>query len=501
MSLLGIDVGTTGCKAVAFSAEGDCLCNAYREYPAAAAAACADACMLDSKLVVSLVKETIRQAAKETSTDPITALCVSSMGEAMTPIGADGEILDGCILCSDTRGGDLLNEAMDGLGQTDFFKINPNILGANYSLPKLLWIKANQPELYEKTDKFLLWCDLIAHVLGCEPVTSYSLANRTLLFDIHTLDWSDALLERSQIDKDKLPRCAPSGTVVGTVSDSVAQELSLPKGVKVVLGGHDQGCNSLGAGICTAGRAVCGIGTFECITPTFDHIPPAEKMLSAGMAVEHHLLDGLYVTLIYNQAGRLVKWFRDTFAQADMQLCGPDKDIYDLLAAEMPAEPTDLITLPYFEPTGPPNFISKASGAVIGMKTSTTRGEILKSIMECTTLYFMDCIEALASVGVDTSEFVATGGGANNDQWLQIKADVFNVPFIRPAITDASPLGAALLAGVATGVYADAAEGVERMVRHEKVFRPNPTAHQQYRDKLHRYRQVTDAMLPLMQEM
>ena len=327
-------------------------------------------------------------------------------------------------------------------------------------------------------------------MLGCEPVTDYSLANRTLLFDIHQQDWSDRLLALTGIDRAKLPALMPSGSVAGTVCASVARGLNLPDGVAVVVGGHDQCCNSLGAGVYQAGRAVCGIGTFECITPVFDRIPPAAAMLANGLNTEHHVLPHPFVSFIYNQSGCLLRWFRDTFARTDLQMLAPGADIYEQLAEEMPAEPTRLFTLPYFEITGPPAFVDNASGVILGLQTSTRRGEILKSIMESVTFYFAEGMTALRDLGIDSSEFVATGGGAKSDRWLQIKADILGVPFVRPRITEGSILGAAILAGTATGVFRSSAEGVAQFVKRDKVFEPNPHRHRIYQEKLEEYREL-----------
>jgi len=488
MSLLGIDVGTTGCKAAVFSAEGQCLASAYREY--AAVPSKDNRVELDGPFVMRCVSEVIAEVAALTAADPITALCVSSMGEAVTPVSADRRILGSSILSSDARGGDLLTPIIEQFGRRAFYDINPNIPGPNYSLPKLLWIRKHQPALYDRADQFLLWGDLVAFMLGCEPMTSYSLANRTLLFDIRRECWSQPILDAAGIDQTQLARPVPSGTVAGTVSDGVAASLGLPRGVKVVVGGHDQCCNSLGAGIAQAGRAVCGIGTFECITPTYDHIPASELMMRWGLNVEHHVLPGLYVSFIYNQAGSLVRWFRDTFAQADRQLMTAGEDIYDVLVREMPEEPTGLLTLPYFEMTGPPEFVTDGTGVIAGLRTRTPRGEILKSILEGVTFYFVESIQALREMGIDTSEFIATGGGARNDRGLQIKADIFGIPFVRPRITEGSVVGAAILAGVATGVFADAAAGVAKCVQREKVFRPDPARHRIYVKQYEKYRRL-----------
>lgn len=494
MSLLGIDVGTTGCKAVAFSENGECLAQAYREYPTLHPR---DGwAELDSRHVWECVREIIAEASAQVSGNPVRALCVSSMGEAMTPVSIDRKILGPSILSSDIRGAEYIATLAGKITQEEFYSINPNLWGPQYSLPKLLWLRQHEPDVYKQAHKFLLWGDLVAFMLGCEPCTSYSLANRTLLFDIHQEDWSEQLLAWTEIEPHKLPRPVPSGTVAGAVSDSLARELNLTGKVAVVVGGHDQCCNALGAGVCQAGKAVCGIGTFECITPAYDHIPPAAGMLLNGFNVEHHILPRLFVSFIYNQAGSLVRWFRDTFARADRKLLPASADIYRELALEMPAEPTRLFTLPYFEITGPPGFVTDASGVIVGLKTSTTRGEILKSIMESVSFYFAETVDTLRDMGVDTSEFVATGGGAKSDQWLQIKADIFGVPFVRPRITEGSPLGAAILAGVSTGVFRSAAEGVALFVKREKVFEPDPRRHRLYQEKLANYR----ALFPLLRD-
>jgi len=221
-------------------------------------------------------------------------------------------------------------------------------------------------------------------------------------------------------------------------------------------------------------------------------------MLATGLSVEHHVLPGLYVSFVYNQAGSLVRWFRDTFASADRERLPPGRDIYDALAAEMPAEPTRLLVLPYFEPTGSPHYVRDAAGAVVGLKTTTTRGQILKAIMESVTFYFVEPLEGLRRLGIDTSQFVATGGGARSDAWLQIKADVLGVPLVRPAITECGVLGAAMLAGLATGRLADPAEAIARFVRRDRVFEPDPRRHALYRDRAAAYRRLYPALKDLL---
>ncbi len=499
MSLLGIDVGTTGCKTAAYAASGACLASAYREYPTLHPRP--GWAELNSRLVLARVWECIAETAVATRQDPITALCISSMGEAMTPVSADRRILGNSILHIDPRGGEHARRMADDLGRAAVYAINPNIIGPNYSMPKLLWLRENEPELYRNTWKFLLWGDLVAFMLGGEPLTSFALANRTLLFDIRRECWSETLLQWAEIPPDLLPLPVASGTIAGTVRRDAAEKLGLSPGVKIIVGAHDQCCNALGAGIHNAGKACYGMGTVACITPAYDHLPPADAMLACGLNVEHHVLPGIYLSFIYNQSGALVRWFRDTFARTDAAQTPDGEDIYDILMAEMPAEPTRLLALPHFEMTGTPHFIADSAGVLAGLHTHTTRGEILKAIIEGAAFYFLESLNAVKALGIDTSEFIATGGGAKSSAWLQILADIYSVPFVRPRITECGTLGAAMIAGLGTGCFADAAESVAQCVQRDRVFEPNPRRSALYREHYARYQRLYPALKDLLAEL
>lgn len=498
MSLMGIDIGTSGCKAGVFAREGVLLAMAYREYPTLHPRP--GWAEQESARVVALVKEAIAEAAAGAPDDPVTALCVSAMGEAMTPVDASGAIIGNAILSSDIRGGAYVDRLAAEIGQQVFYTINPNILAVNYSLPKLLWMRDHQPEIYKEAARFLLWPDLISHLFGGEAVTSYSHANRTLLFDVQEENWSDGLLEWARITRDMLPRVAPSGTITGAVAADLAAELGLSPDTIIVSGGHDQCCNALGAGVISGGRAVCGIGTIECITPVFERIPPSDDMLATQLSIEHHVLPGLYMSFIYNQSGVLLKWFRDEFARADRKRA-KDADIYDLLMAEMPEDPTGLLVLPHFEPTGSPEYIADSAGVIAGLHTDTPRGAILKAIIEGTTFYFLESLHKLRLLDIDMSEFIATGGGAKSDALLQIKADVLGTPFVRLRHTECGIAGAAMLAGIATGVYKNAEEAAACFVARERVFEPDPDRHERYKEIYQRYARLYPGLRELLAEM
>jgi xylulokinase len=491
MSLLGIDLGTTGCKAGVFGLDGRCLAQAYREYdmlhPQPGWAE------LDSSKVWKNTCDVIAEVAAQSKNDPITALSVSAFGEAFVPVSKDRKILGDSILCVDDRGKEHTDRLLEEFGQEKFYSINPNLIGPNFSLPKLLWMREHRAKVFEQADFFLLWSDFIAFMLGCDPVTNNSHANRTLLFDLNQNDWSNELLAWSGIPREKLAPVVPGGTVIGTVSDAMAAELGLPKNVQVVSGGHDQCCNALGCGATQAGSAVYGMGSFDCITPVFNKPANSLSMLHENLNIEHHVLPDLYVSFLYNQAGLLVKWFRDTFASPETS--------YDLLDAEMPADPTRLLVLPHFDAPPWPKHIPDTAGIIMGLKTGTKRGEILKAIREGVAFHFVDGITALNNIGCDTTEFIASGGGAKSDPGLQIRADIFGIPIVRPRITEGGLLGAALLAGMATGVFQTLETAVDLFVQRDRVFEPDPARHAIYQEKHALFRQLFDTNRDLLKQL
>jgi xylulokinase len=495
MSLLGIDVGTTGCKAAVFSEEGHLLASAYEEYdvqrPKPGWAE------LDAVEVWAKVKKMISKVVSSSASDPVKALAVSSLGEAMVPVTEDRQVLGPSILNFDARGEEYLESLSSVLDNERLYRINGNTLGNHYSLTKLKWIKEHQTDLYRRAHKLLLWSSFVSFMLGADPVVDYSLANRTLLFDIDRGSWSEELLELARLDRSKLPDTAPSGTVIGTVSDRIADGLGLLPNVSIVTGAHDQCANAVGCGVIKEGRAVYGMGTFICITPVFSQRRAPAMMIERGLNTEHHAVSGQYVSFIYNQGGSLVKWFRDTFAAAERgQAEETGRDIYADLISEIPEGPSGIMILPHFTTTGPPAFISDSCGVIAGLRLETSRGDILKGILEGTTFYLKECVESLPPTGIEIADFRAVGGGSKSDAWIQMCADIMERPFVRPKITEAGALGAAIMAGVGSGVFPSYEVGVEAMVNLERTFEPDPQQQKLYEGRFEKY----SRLWPLMED-
>ena len=472
MSLLGIDIGTTGCKAAAYSEDGRLLAAHYEGYQIQAPEQ--GWAQLDPVDVWDRVKLAIRSVVAKCAGDPIQALSVSSLGEAVVPVTNDREILGPSILNFDPRGSEFLKPLKEKINDEELYAINGNTLGNQYGLTKLMWIKHHQPDLYQQVDKFLLWSSFIAFMLGAEAVVDYSLANRTLLFDLEQGDWSEELLEMAGLDRAKLPDTAPSGTVIGKVDDYIAEELGLLRDVIIACGAHDQNASALGCGVIDSGSAVYGMGTFICITPVFDRRPDPGEMIPHGLNTEHHAVPGKYVSFIYNQGGSIVRWFRDTFAgQGDQGAALGGDEVYNLLFSEMPDEPGNVIVLPHFTLTGPPYFISDSSGVMVGLNLETSRGDILKGILEGITYSLKEVVESLVETGIEIGEYRPVGGGSKSESWIQTSADILGKPFNLPVVKEAGTLGAAIIAGVGSGVYASFEDGVEASVRVARTFEPD----------------------------
>ena len=500
MSLLGIDVGTSGCKAGVFSEDGRLLGLAYEEYdyqrPQPGWAE------LDSLQVWRQVKRTIGKAVADARGDPVEALCVSSLGETYVPVTTDRKILAPALLNFDLRGEEYLHELRTLIPDERLYKINGNTLGNQYSLTKLKWLKQYQPDLYQQADHFLHWSGFVSFMLGAEARVDYSLANRTLLFDLERGDWSDEMLELAQLDREKLPPTVSSGTVIGSVAGPIADETGLPIGIPIVSGGQDQCCSGIGCGVIRPGQAMYGMGTYMCLMPVYGQRPDASVMIERGLNTEHHSVPGQYVSFLYNQGGSLVKWFRNTFAAAERhQALASGQDLYAALLSEMPEDLSRIIVLPHFAITGPPDFIADSCGVMAGLKLDTPRGEILKGLIESMTFYIREIFDTLPGAGIEVANIRTVGGGSKSDVWIQISADILGCPFVRPKINEAGVLGAAILAGTGYGVFPSLEAGVQTMVQMDRTFDPDPKKKILYDERFAKYQRLWPLMADYLRDL
>jgi xylulokinase len=307
MSLMGVDIGTSGCKATIIDLEGNIKGQAYYEYSFFSPKPGWEE--IDPEQVWKSVKKVIGDSLTQYQGEPIKAISVSSFGEAAIPIDREGKVLHNSIIYIDIRGQEEAEYLKLRLGYEKILGITGVSVHPMYTINKIMWLKKHIPEVYNNTWKFLLFADFILFKLGAKAHTDYSLAARTMAFDIVNKCWSAEILECAGVNEDKFGEPVQAGTVVGEISRSIAKELGLPENIILVAGGHDQTCAALGAGVIKSTFAVDGLGTTECITPAFDKPIISDSMAKNSFACVPHVIKDMYVTYAFTfTSGSLLKW-------------------------------------------------------------------------------------------------------------------------------------------------------------------------------------------------
>lgn len=494
MSVLSLDVGTTGCKGVVFSQEGEILSSAYREYPLLHPRP--GWVELDPELLYQRIKEVIQEVSFQVKKDPLEGISFSSQGEAFVPVDREGNFLSHIPVAFDTRGEEFIPRWEELLGEEKIMEITGMPLSSIYSLNKFLWFKEKEPKVFSRTWKFLHCEDMVIYKLGLPPAIDWSLASRTMAFNVRKKNWSEEMLSCAQIDPSLLPPAFPPGKVVGEIPKKVASELNLPPGVKVVTGGHDQPCGVLGAGVMKEGMAMAATGTVECIAPVFKKPRFDEAMRSNGFCCYPHVVPGMYITLAFNfSGGSVLRWFRDTFGEKEKEEAKKKgEDVYDLILGKIPGSPSRILVLPHFSATGTPWFDPYSTGVVLGLSLNTTKGEFIRGILEGVSMEMKLNLELLEKTGIKIKELRAIGGGAKSSLWLQIKSNIYGKRMVSLKVSEAACLGAALLTFWALGKFKSLEEAVNTLVIPAKIFLPQAKEKKIYEEKFLIYRKLYPAL-------
>jgi xylulokinase len=500
MSYLGIDVGTTGCKAAVFDGEGQLLSLAYRDYPLESPEL--GAAEIDSAVVADRCLAAVAEAAAAISGDPVRGIGITSQGEAFTPVAPDGRFLHHGMVSSDARSDDIAREFAQQFGPERLYEITGHTPHPMFTLFKLIWMKQNRPQAWREAAKFYCFEELIQAQLGVEPAISWPMAGRTMLFDVRKHQWNADILAAIELDAARLARPLASGSVVGTVSKSIAERLGLSPEAIVVTGGHDQPSAALGAGVIDPGRAMYATGTVECICPAFTEPIFDDRLMANNLCTYDYTLADTYTTVAFSlTGGNLLQWFRDQWAEPERRRAAESgHDVYSILLQEMPAQPTNLTVLPYFTPSGTPHFDTQTPGAILGLRLATSRGEVFRALLEGVALEMRLNVEILEAAGLPINDFRAVGGGAKSRELTQLKADVLGRPVTTMAVSEAGSLGVAMLA-CAADTQTDPRELAAQWARPESVVEPDENRASVYRERLAAYKEVYPALSRLHRAM
>ncbi len=446
MSYLGLDIGTGGCKAVVFNTEGKELASSSREY--AVLHPHPDWAELDPDEVINSCFEVIAEVNSRIS-DPVVAMSISSQGEAFTPVGKDGQTLGQAMVSSDARARDIAVNWSKDFGTNKIYHITGHTPHPLFTLFKILWIKENQREVWSNTRYFLCFEDLFHYKVGLEPKISWSMAGRTMLFDVTRHQWDKEILDAVGLTADKLAIPIASGEITGTIGADTGRKIGFKNPVIIVAGGHDQNCAALGAGVIEPGMCMYATGSVECFCPVLEKPSFSNELQRNNLCCYDYTIKGKYTTVAYSlTGGNILRWMRDEMGQSEIALAAKTgQNPYSLLLNAMPASPTELLVLPYFSVTGTPYFDTRATGAIIGLQLTTTKGEITRALLEGVALEMKLNLQLMERSGMKINTFIATGGGTRNKSWTQLKADVLNKMIIVQDIKEAGCYGAALLAG------------------------------------------------------
>ncbi len=489
MNYMGVDIGTSGCKAVVFDAEGQQIVRSYREYNVMFTPD--GGVELDSREVVDKCFQVIRECNSALAPGSVKALAISSQGEAFTAVSNEGEYLSNAMVSSDTRPTPQVRKWLRKFPEERLYQITGHTAHSVFTLFKLLWIKENRPDVWENTHKFFCFEDLLHFHFGIEPGIGWSLAGRTMLFDVRKHCWSEEILSDLELESDKLARPMPSGEIVGEMNSDTAKLLGFSDSVLVVSGGHDQVCSALGAGVIRPGMAMYASGTVDCISPCFEMPIFNDDLRKSNLCTYDHAIIGLYTSVAYSlTGGNILKWFRDEFGMEEVNTAGQTgRDAYELILSHCWDKPSDLLVLPYFTPSGTPYFDAETKGAIFGFRISTKRGEFIRALLEGVTLEMRLNLNIIENSGYQINELSVVGGGAQSEKWSQLKADVTGKKINRLCVTEAGCMGAAMLACAATSGR-NIMDLTDEWVKVESTLFPDKNNQVIYNEKFVKYKNL-----------
>ena len=483
MRLAGLDIGTSGCKITILEQDGAISDRFYQDYTFSRTPSEHE---IDAAQIWRAVLEVLTKAAEKYK--DIAGIGVTSFGETFVLLDENDRVLCNSMLYTDPRGEGECKILGNIFGRENIARIaglNPHSM---YSIPKLMWVKNNRPEIYAKTSKIFLICDYVVYMLTGKTQIDYSLASRTMAFDINNLEWSKEIMNAAGIDAELFSEPVPIGTSAGTIRKNLAVKFGFTNDVMIVSCGHDQVAAAVGCGVFDEHTAVDGAGSVQCITPVFSRESINDKLIDGSYSVVPYVEPGKYVCYAFSfTGGALLKWFTDNLTNGVY----PDEDIFM-------SEPTGILALPHFSGAATPYMDSGSKGAIIGLTITHTQRDIFYALMEGVCYEMRLNTDCLNGAGIKFECLHAAGGGANSRVWMQMKADILNIPVTALQSVEAGAVGSAMMTGVATGIFDDLRSAAKIFVQEKETYYPRLEMHEKYNEIYERYKKLYSAVRPLV---
>ena len=488
--LLGIDLGTTALKAVAFDALGREIAAAAVEYSLLTPQT--DVVEVEPEVYWDSLKTALSRMAGHCDLQKIVSISFSAQGETLLFLGADGKPLRNAIVWMDNRAKMEAGALAARFGNDTCYRVTGQVsFEPCWPASKVRWVRDNEPDVFRKTWKVALLEDYCIFRMTGKCVAEGSLLTSTTYWDIRTRDYWPEMLEELSLTRDMLPEILESGEPVGTLMPEIAAELGLWEGALVATGCLDQAAGALGVGNVREGMFSENIGAAMAICAITKELTYDPNGL---MPVHYFALPGCYMMHTFTSGGMNLRWFRDAFCQAETwvaELTGGGS--YDLLsgeAARVAPGCDGLLMLPHLSGSMAPDVNSNAKGVFYGFSLNHQKPHFVRAIMESLGYVLMRNIEALLAMGVPVGEVRSLGGGARSDVWNQIKCDVIGREIVTLRCKEAASLGAAILAGKAAGLFESVPEACERMVEIDRRYTPNPQNRDVYDQGYRKYKKL-----------
>jgi xylulokinase len=500
--LLGLDISTTGAKALLIDEQGNVVASATTEYPHSTPhplwSEQAPADWWNASC--TSIRNALQQAGCKR--EEITCVGLTGQMHGLVILDKSGQVLRPAILWNDQRTEVQCSEitAKAG-GLSRLVELTGNAVLPGFTAPKILWVRQNEPQLFECVAHILLPKDYVRYRLTGEFATEVSDASGTSLFDVSRRCWSEPMLRTLDIPSDWLPACSESPVISGQVNAIAAQATGLKVGTPVVGGGGDQAAQAVGSGIVTRGIISVTSGTSGVV---FAHADTFVAEAQGRLHAFCHAVPGKWHLMgVMLSAGGSFRWLRDNLGEPERStalLTGEDP--YKVLTREAGRAPVGsegLIFLPYLTGERTPYPDPHARGAFIGLTVRHTKSHVVRSVLEGVSFGLLDSLELIRGLGVPIQQVRASGGGARSSLWRQIQADVFDTELTVVNVTEGAAYGAALLAGVGARIYSSVEEAVARTVKVTNRTIPIPENVRQYRTPYPIYHALYAVLKPTFQ--
>jgi xylulokinase len=416
---------------------------------------------------------------------------LSGQMHGLVILDRDNNVIRPALIWCDQRSQAQVDSINREVGSANVLSYTANPVLTGFTLPKLLWVRDNEPERYDRVRKMLLPKDYVRFRLTGEFATEVSDASGTSLFDVVRREWSARMIEALALDGTILPKCYESVEVSGTISQAVAGLTGLSAGTPVVGGGGDQAASAVGNGIVEPGLVSCTLGTSGVV---FAHLEQVAYDPSGRVHTFCHAVPGKWHVMGVTQgAGLSLQWLRNQLAP------GTDYDALTAEAAKSPAGANGLFWLPYLMGERTPHLDATARGGWIGITARHTRADLIRSVIEGVSYSQKDCLEIIEQLGATVNSIRISGGGGKSAFWRQVLADILEKPVVTLETQEGSAYGAALLAMVGTGAYASVPEACRGVSREIGSVCPRAQESNLYQDGHAIYRSLYPALKPIFQ--